>query len=267
MPIAAPYVWWRGGRFDENSIPSLLVAEKKSGLPIRVTQGGYNKGVVTASAGTHDGGAVIDISVKGWDKAQINKMLLWLRRVGWAAWYRTPAQGFTPHIHAVRNEDASASWGARAQVVAYKLRLNGLANRFGDDGPYVPYYTWSTSPYNPKNIPKPKPKPTVTINGKTYPDISSVSAAWINESRKHKTFSRHTYYLEGWLTKLGYNSDGKNNGKWSAGLQKDLDDFRWDNRKALGISNRAGAGGSVGIGSLTLLRNKAGSKRKVRKDK
>lgn len=108
---------------------------------------------------------------------------------------------------------------------------------------------------------------TIMINGKEYPDISSVSVFYINESRKNKTFSRHTYFLEGWLTELGYNSDGKNNGEWSDELQADLDAFRWDNRKALGIKTRADAGGSVGIYSLTLLRDKAGSPRKVREGK
>jgi|SRR5829696_459292 len=252
---------WRGGKFNRTSIVSLLTVEKRSGLPIRVTQGGYNSGGVAASAGTHDGGGVIDISVSGLSGDQRRRLLVWLRRCGWAAWLRTPAQGFPYHIHAVRIGDRTASWGAKAQVVAYRNGRNGLKSNRADDGPRIRYVTWERSKYNPKN------RNTLTIAGKVHDDIPYVSVWRINDARRNKTFSRHVYILEVWLSRIGYENHGDNNGRWSDGLQADLDRFRWDHRGALGIQRREDAGGTIGIASLTLLRNKAKSERRIREGK
>lgn len=137
---------------DANSIPSLLQAEKLAHLPARPTQGGYNRNGVSASGGTHDGGAVVDLSVVGWSHNQRVRMVLWMRKCGWAAWLRSPTQGNWPwHIHGVRIGDLSASQVARAQVISYRNGRNGLASRVRDDGPHTFYTTWEASPYNPRN--------------------------------------------------------------------------------------------------------------------
>jgi hypothetical protein len=129
-----------------------MQAESRSKLEFRPSQGGYNKGGVGPSAGTHDGGAVVDLKVDLWSHNQRMLAVKWLRRCGWAAWLRAPYQGPWPwHIHAVRIEDASASWAAKQQVTAYRKGRNGLANNAADDGPKVPYTTWEDSEYNPVN--------------------------------------------------------------------------------------------------------------------
>lgn len=268
MAISSTYIYWRGGKFNRTSIASLLRAEKLSKVSFRVMQGGYNRGGVAASAGTHDGGGVVDLSVSGWSAATRSRVCAWLRRCGWAAWVRTPAQGFAWHIHAVRVGDATASAGARAQVVAYRYGRNGLAGNGYDTQTRQTYVSWENSRYNPANAVQKASRPaSMTIEGKAYPGLSSVSVYWINNARKSNGFSRHIYCMEQWLSTLGYNKGGTNDGWWGPGIQADLDKFRWDHRKALGITNRAGAQGSVGLASLTLINHLAKSKRSVRKGK
>lgn len=108
----------------------------------RLTQGSYNKGV-SASAGTHDGGGVVDIDHSG---LNVNATLRALRQAGFAAWYRTSAEGFSPHIHACAIGDAQMASGARSQVNAYFRGLNGLANNRADSAPSSvgrPYPKWA----------------------------------------------------------------------------------------------------------------------------
>lgn len=68
---------------------------KKFGQPILVIQPPYNTGVV-ASAGTHDLDMCSDGYIPGvpWLEAQA-----FMRANGAGAYYRSPAQGFSPHIH------------------------------------------------------------------------------------------------------------------------------------------------------------------------
>lgn len=65
-----------------------------------------------------------------------------LRQVGFAAWERTPAQGFDPHIHAIAVSDTDMSPEAQAQVGDYFKGRNGLADHGEDDGPQVKKVTW-----------------------------------------------------------------------------------------------------------------------------
>lgn len=99
--------------------------------PFNLTQGSYNRGV-SASAGTHDGGGVVDVNTSG---LNVNATLRALRQAGFAAWYRTPAEGFAYHIHAVAIGDREMSSGARQQVSAYFNGRNGLANNRYDTAP------------------------------------------------------------------------------------------------------------------------------------
>jgi hypothetical protein len=119
---------------------------------IFLSQGGFNSGGVAASAGTHDRAAV-DVSGSILTPDQRWTVVTAMRRVGFAAWIRTPAQGFAYHVHGVPiNGDLSPA--ARAQVVQYSQHLNGLAGRGPDDGP-TGYYdaTWEkysgSSAYRP----------------------------------------------------------------------------------------------------------------------
>lgn len=109
---------------------------------IPLFQGSYNKGV-KASAGTHDGGGCVDINTSGYN---VNALLRELRKAGFAAWYRTPAEGFSYHIHACAIGDREMASIARSQVRAYFNGRNGLANNGRDTAPASvgrPYPAWA----------------------------------------------------------------------------------------------------------------------------
>jgi len=121
----------------------LTAAERALGRPLALDQGSYNPGGDPTSAGTHDGGGVVDVSVKGMTAAYRVTVARALRRVGFAAWVRTPRQGDWPyHVHAVAISDPDLSSPAQHQVGDYYLGRNGLADRGPDDGPKVTIRTW-----------------------------------------------------------------------------------------------------------------------------
>ncbi len=97
-----------------------------------LTQGSYNPGGVGASAGTHDGGGVIDIRTSTMTTNGADLCVQALREVGFAAWRRTSAEGFSPHIHAVAIGDRQLSPSAADQVQDYFNGRNGLANNGPD---------------------------------------------------------------------------------------------------------------------------------------
>ncbi|MET1006940.1 MAG: M15 family metallopeptidase [Propionibacteriaceae bacterium] len=105
----------------------------------------------------------------------------------------------------------------------------------------------------------------VTIEGKIYDDITTVSAEVINEAKLTGNMSRHVFRMQVWLRNVGYWPKGGNlrlDGRWARTdpdrgaevLQQAIDTFRWDHRAELGISDRAAAQGTVGPASLSLLR-------------
>lgn len=142
-PVSAgSRIAYRGVTTNTRTKAMLLAAEGIAGLTVSLTQGGYNPGGVDASAGTHDGGGALDISVSGMSSTTRTKLLTALRKVGFAAWYRTPAQGFDYHIHAMAISDPDLSSGAQHQTGDYYLGMNGLAGRGADDGPAVTKVTW-----------------------------------------------------------------------------------------------------------------------------
>jgi len=121
----------------------LAEAERLLGRKLVLDQGSYNPGGDPTSAGTHDGGGVVDISVDGMSSATRTAAARALRRVGFAAWVRSPAQGDWPwHIHAAAISDTDLSSQAQHQTGDYYLGLNGLAGKGPDDGPKVAIRTW-----------------------------------------------------------------------------------------------------------------------------
>lgn len=105
---------------------------------LTLVQGSYS-GAVGASAGTHDGGGAIDLT--GNDAmAKVRKG----RRIGFAIWPRSPAQGPWPaHVHGILIGNKRMSSGARAQVVDYYRGNNGLATHLDDPIPHPdPQLTW-----------------------------------------------------------------------------------------------------------------------------
>ncbi|TWD80948.1 hypothetical protein FB561_2046 [Kribbella amoyensis] len=142
MPEAR--ITWRGKQLNLRTVAMLQAAEKLATFQFTILQGSYNKGGVTASAGTHDGGGAVDLAAADLDAGQRRTVVLVLRQVGFAAWLRTPAQGNWPyHVHAIAAGDKDLSRGAAHQIAEYRRLKNGLANRGRDDGP-PGYYgmTW-----------------------------------------------------------------------------------------------------------------------------
>jgi peptidoglycan hydrolase-like protein with peptidoglycan-binding domain len=143
LVTAGSKVTYHGALLNTRTKAMLVAAEGLLGWQLGITQGSYNPGVGT-SAGTHDGGGVLDVSVEGMTSATRTTVALNLRKVGFAAWVRTPAQGdWGYHIHAVALADPDQSSAAQHQSGDYYLGFNGLANRGADDGPVVtPKLTW-----------------------------------------------------------------------------------------------------------------------------
>ena len=126
-------VTFRGRTVNRWTAQALAEAERRLGYELTITQGSYNSGRVGASAGTHDGGGVVDLAA--YDQARKVRVL---REVGFAAWRRTPSQGPWPeHIHAVLIGCGDLAPSAARQVASYKAGRNGLGNNGRDDGPQV----------------------------------------------------------------------------------------------------------------------------------
>ena len=132
-----------GNRVDWLTHAALLAVEQRLGYPLTITQGSYNAGGVSASAGTHDGGGVVDLAA--WDHV---RKVRELRRIGFAAWYRPAIPGLWPeHIHAVLIGNRKLAPVARAQVAAYLAGRDGLAGNGPDTGPRqftAARFTWRT---------------------------------------------------------------------------------------------------------------------------
>jgi hypothetical protein len=127
---------FEGFTMDRRTRDMVIEARKLCVAPVTITQGCYNSGAVAASAGTHDGGGAVDIKAANLSSAQRNEVVLDMRRVGFAAWLRNPAQGNWPwHVHCIAMACTDLSRGARFQADEYRRGRNGLANRGKDTGP------------------------------------------------------------------------------------------------------------------------------------
>ena len=139
-------------RVDWKTRAALEQAQALLGYPLTVVQGSYNSGGVSASAGTHDGGGVVDLLAWDWQRK-----VRALRTVGFAAWYRAPVRGlWGAHIHAVLIDHGKLAPVAARQVIAYRKGRDGLRSNLVDR-------FWRPSPipvfeYPPKR-PAPAPAP------------------------------------------------------------------------------------------------------------
>ncbi|MEV7623877.1 peptidoglycan-binding domain-containing protein [Actinoplanes sp. NPDC089786] len=141
--LAGAKVTHQGFPVNDRTLAMLKAAQGRSGRTYVVEQGSYSPGTDPTSAGTHDGGGVLDLDAEALTAAQRTAAVTALRQVGFAAWLRTPAQGDWPlHIHAVAISDPDLSSPAQKQVGAYYEGRNGLANNAADDGPRVPKVTY-----------------------------------------------------------------------------------------------------------------------------
>jgi len=127
-----PYtrVTWRGKKVNARTRDALKWSEKKwrkkyPSKRIELSQGSYSSSV-PASGSTHKGGGVVDIRTRNLTSAQRVALVHALKDAGFAAWYRTEKQGFSPHIHACLIGDREMSSSAKGQCVAYDKGRDGL---------------------------------------------------------------------------------------------------------------------------------------------
>lgn len=132
-----------GKRVNTRTKNMLAAAEGRLSWSLTLSQGSYSPGNPD-SAGTHDGGGVVDVGVNGMSSAQRWQTVEALRDVGFAAWLRTPEQGFAYHIHANAVGDTDMASVAQAQVHDYFVGENGLADHAADNTPeeYKSAFTW-----------------------------------------------------------------------------------------------------------------------------
>jgi hypothetical protein len=125
----------------------LKETERRSGVKVTIVQGSYRGSEgASASAGTHDGGGVLDLRTWNLTVAQRGSWTYHARAVGFIVWYRTTAQGFDPHLHVVAKGDSDLSASAAQQVKDAAAGLNGLRSRGRDTSnlrvPTFDYARW-----------------------------------------------------------------------------------------------------------------------------
>jgi peptidoglycan hydrolase-like protein with peptidoglycan-binding domain len=133
-----------GHQVNARTRDMLAAADAMLSWGIALDQGSYSTSDPT-SAGTHDGGGAVDITVTGLTTTQRWETVRALRTVGFAAWLRTPSQGSWPfHIHATAVSDPDLAEPAADQIHDYYFGRNGLANHAADDTPpaYRVAFTW-----------------------------------------------------------------------------------------------------------------------------
>lgn len=140
-PPAYERTVYRGVTLDQMTKAAIVEAERRLGRRLDLLQGSYNAGRVSASAGTHDGGGVVDIAPT--DHVRVVKVL---RRLGFAAWHRPAIKGlWGEHIHAVLIGNARLSPSAARQVTAYRQGRDGLAGNGPDTAwrpPTIPTFVY-----------------------------------------------------------------------------------------------------------------------------
>ena len=176
---------WRGVTLDDRSADMMDEVNRLTpDAPIDPTQGSYSGGV-GASAGTHDGCGAIDIAAANLAQWQRDQIVNEMRRVGWAAWLRTPAQSDWPfHIHGIavqpggKNDRGCLSSGAHDQIYDYYAGRNGLASNAPDDGTrQFVGVTWES--YLAAQVPEPEPAPPPEEGDNMWMVIRDPSgAAW-----------------------------------------------------------------------------------------
>lgn len=134
---------FRGFLLNTRTRDMLLAAESILGWSLVLTQGSYSPEVDPTSAHTHDGGGAVDLDAVSLTSSKRTAAAKALRRVGFAAWVRSPQQGSWPwHLHAVAISDTDLHPSAANQVGDYYEGRNGLANDGADDGPQVTKVTY-----------------------------------------------------------------------------------------------------------------------------
>lgn len=144
---------FRGRLMDKKTQAFLQAMEQRLGYELTIVQGSYNGGAVSASAGTHDGGGVVDLV--SWDHRRKVRVA---RELGAFAWFRPDLPGvWGEHIHLGIRDHGRLSSAAKAQQAGFDSdpARNGLANNAIDR-------TWHPDPsvtfkYRARTEPPPPP--------------------------------------------------------------------------------------------------------------
>jgi hypothetical protein len=155
-----------GGRLTDARTANMLAeAQRIAGFDFLYAQGSYNGTAVSASAGTHAGGGVVDIrTIPMGSRARKITALKALRQVGFAAWIRPYVPDvWGEHIHAAaiqpggKYDQGVLAASARRQVTAYYDGRDGLAGNRVDPhaGLGIEPITWEA--YR-------RPKPVVSLS-------------------------------------------------------------------------------------------------------
>jgi hypothetical protein len=123
-----------GKRVSSIAARQLALAERLSGVDMRVMQGGYGGDHVAASGSSHNYPGVMDVSP---GTIQVET---WLRRVGFAAWARNipgrSAAGSGAHVHAVSLLDPGDK-GSPQVYGSWAHNGNGLSGANNDPAAHV----------------------------------------------------------------------------------------------------------------------------------
>lgn len=229
-----PRVYWRGRWFDQAFVTAVTDVEREQGYQEYFMQGSYNRGV-SASAGTHNGGAVADKTSKGSANRKRHA------RRGIVFWPRTRSQGFSVHDHGTLMWASTASPGLKAQMYSWRNGRNGLASNGRDDsgvrGAYRHYLDW-------------KRPARVTVGPDCY-------LKGVNISRRYGSQVRPYVSVRLIQTALNKINGGKNlqvDGVMGPLTLRAYNTFRRDE-----FGPDAGAG-SIGVQSVKRLFSKAGMK-------
>jgi len=133
-----------GKQVNARTRDMLAAADAMLSWSLLLDQGSYTTEDPT-SAGTHDGGGVVDVNVTNLTTTQRWETVRALRTVGFGAWLRNPSQAAWPyHIHAAAVSDPDLAVVAANQIHDYYFGLNGLADHAADDTPaaYRTAFTW-----------------------------------------------------------------------------------------------------------------------------
>ena len=136
-------VTWRGHAFDARTVKMLVEVERLTGITLDIMQGSYSSG--GQSAGTHTGGGAFDCDDTGMTAATRDKLIVAMRRVGFAAWWRPAIAGkWGSHFHGIAIGCPDLSDAARRQVQEYLVGGDGLVGSNPDPHKSLnaPKQTW-----------------------------------------------------------------------------------------------------------------------------
>jgi hypothetical protein len=135
-------VSWRGVTLDARTRDALKWVERKAGVTITPSQGSYRPRT-SYSGSTHMGSSAVDLSIRAYSTAQRKLVVKWMKRAGFAVWYRKPCSSWSAHVHGILiggGKDGTAtvggcqlSSGAASQVRSFDAGRDGLSGNRVDD--------------------------------------------------------------------------------------------------------------------------------------